>query len=32
MDFLAERGVDFRRVPELIFDISEKIAQKVLKE
>jgi hypothetical protein len=32
MNFLTERGIDFRRVPELIFDISEKIAQKVLKE
>jgi hypothetical protein len=31
MNFLTERGIDFRRIPELIFDISEKIAQKCLK-
>jgi len=28
MNFLTERGIDFRKVPELIFDIAEKIAQK----
>jgi hypothetical protein len=28
MNFLTERGIDFRKVPELSFDIAEKIAQK----
>lgn len=32
MNFLVERGINFQRIPELIFDISEKIAQKVLNE
>lgn len=30
MDFLIEKGIDFRKIPELVFDISEKIAEKTL--